>query len=369
MKFTLSTKPLITAANLVIINSNVNKFDHKSIMVQISASKTHLVLNTESNSIMSEIKLAGMGTDDNPAILFVDALIFKSLISTIKGSQVELDFGEGSLMVSSGKSHYSIPVIATANDGSFRSPAVLTEEQIASAPNIDLAKWKLIKDHQLFAKSESYSQPVYTYAWFGAAGDVVVGDLVQSWITHSKSSQLDINCLIKDNIINLITSLPENTKLVRVDDNYVLYISADSYEYRSQIVPVIESKENGEYGADAFIAIMVPDEKTIKVNSDDIITVLNQSALLTTDKTPIIQVTIDSEGMHLKDKRVDATIAIEGEFDAPISIPFKAGMLKSLISNCPDSKLEMWPRYVDGNAVGLFVHTKDYTSVLGGSED
>ena len=369
MKFTLSTKPLVTAANLVIINSNVNKFDHKSVMVQVTADHSHLYLNTESNSITSEIKLAGVGSENVTERIFVDALVFKSLLATIKGTQVELEFSENALLVRSGKSSFSVPAIATAKDGSFKVPAKLTETQISLAHTIDISKWKFIKEHQMYAKAESYALPVYTYAWLGKSGDVLVGDLAQSLFTHSNAGQLDMDCLVKDTIINLITSLPEDAKLVRIDDTYVLYISADSYEYRSQIVPSIESEQNGSYNADQILDIMKLGENTVKVDGSEIITVLNQSSLLTVDKNPKITVMVDNEGMHLKDARVNAIVNIEGEVTNPYVLDFKSGMLKALISNCPDTKLDMCPRYLDGEAVGVIVHTKDYTAILAGSED
>lgn len=369
MKFSLSTKPLVTAANLVIVNSNVEKFDHKSLMVELTATKTVLLLNTESNSIVSEAKLLGTGDSDEEARIFVDALTFKQLLSTLKATQVELEFTDGALIINAGKSSFSIPKLADAKDGSFRTPVQLTEENMASANNVDVAKWKYIKEHQLYAKAKSYTTPVYTYVWVGKDGDVLVGDLNNSIFTHSKSGQLDMNCLIKDTIVNLITSLPESTKIFRSDDTYVMYISADSYEYRTQITPVIESKENGDYNSDTIMSIMKLGEDVIKVDGSDIITVLNQSALLSEDKNPKIELSISTGTMHLKDRRVDADIQIEGTVNNPYTLTFNPQMLKSFISQCPDTELSMCPRILDGEPVGIIINTKEYSAVLAAKED
>lgn len=367
MKFSLSTKPLVTAANLVIINSNVNKFDHKSIMVELTATNTELMLNTETNSILSEVRLMGVGTAAF-ARAFVDAVIFKQLITSLKTTQVELEFTDGALVVTSGKSSFSLPKLADDKDGAFREPTTLPAESFNTATVLDIAKWKYIKEHQLYAKAESVAMPVYTYAWVGATGDVLVGDLNNSIFTHSKSGQLDMDCLIKDTIINLFTSLPENTKILREGDSYALYISSDSYTYRAQITPVIESEENGDYNAETILGIMNV-ENPIKVDGSEIITILNQSALLTIDKNPKIEMTVNAEGIHLKDKRVNATIAVEGTVDTPYSLSFKPQQLKSLISNCPNNELEVCPRLLDGEVVGIIVHTGEYTAVLAGADE
>lgn len=369
MKFTLSTKPLVTAANLVIINSNVTKFYHKSIMVELTATQNKLLLNTEATSIVSEVKLSGVGTSAEEARIFVDALTFKQLLSTIKTAQVELEFTDNALIINCGKSSFSLPKLADAKDGSFTAPVEFSEDVIATANSVDLSKWKFIKDHQMYAKAESYTAPVYTYVWAGSSGDALVGDYNNSIFTHSKSSQMETDCLLSETIINLVTSLPENTKIVKSDDTYVLYISADSYEYRSQITPVFESEDNGNYNAQIIMSIMEMSAETVKIDGSEIITAINQSALLTVDKNPKIDFTVDSEGLHLKDKRVNVLIPIEGTVTSSYTLSFKPNMLKSVISNSPDTQLELCPRIADDEVVGIIVHSKDYTAVLAGSEE
>lgn len=370
MKFTLSTKPLVTAANLAIINSNVTKFYHKSVMVELTATQNKLLINTEATSIISEVKLSGVGDSTEEARIFVDALTFKNLISTLKASQVELEFEDNALIVTCGKSSFSLPKLADAKDGSFTSPVELTDDVIATADLVDISKWKFIKDHQMFAKADSYTAPVYTYVWAGASGDAIVGDYNNSIFTHSNSSQMKTDCLLSETIINLVTSLPENTKIVRSGDTYVLYIAADSYEYRSQITPETESEDGlGIYNADIIKSIMEMSANIVKVDGSEIITALNQSALLTVDKNPKIEFKVDSDGVHLKDKRIDVVIPIEGTVDKPYTLSFKPSQLKPLISNSPDTLLELCPRIADDEVVGIIVGSKGYTAVLAGSEE
>ena len=369
MKFTLSTKPLVAAANLVIINSNINEFDDKSYMLEITADRTNLYLNTETHFIVSEVKLLGTGTEEEPARAFVDALIFKNLISTLKSAQVEIDFTPNSIVVTSGKSSFSLPMLANAKDGAFRSPLELSSEKISAADNIDLGKWKYIKKHQLYAKATSYALPVYTYVWVGKDNDVLVGDLNNNLFTHSKAGQLDMDCLINDSIVNLIITLPENTKIIREDNAYMLYIMADSYEYRSQITPTLESDENGEYNAETIISIMELGDNTVKVDGAEILTAINQATLLNKAADAQLTFSVTADGLLIKNPYINAVIPIEGNVGYPYTLRFTPSVLKSFISNCPDMNLELCPRVNDGEVAGIIVHTKDYTAVVGGDDD
>ena len=102
----------------------------------------------------------------------------------------------------------------------------------------------------------------------------------------------------------------------------------------------------------------------IEVSASDILTALNQSALLTTDKNPKIEFSVSDGVLRLKDKRVDIEIPAKGKVDSPYSIIFKSALLKSVISNCPDDNLKIGPRETDGEIAGIIVNTPQMTSVL-----
>lgn len=363
MKFTLSTKPLKTAINLVVVNANVSKFFTRSLMIEMTATRDTLTINTEASALLSEATLRGVG-DEERAVIFVDALQLKALISTLNAAQVELEFTNNSLIIRSGKSSFSLPKQADESDGNFASPEPLTDNLIANATPVDGGSWKFIKDHQLYAIATSYTEPVYTYIWVGADGDVLVGDKVNSLFTHSEVGQLNTNCLLRDTVVNLITSLPENAQIVRVGNKYIVFISNDSYEYRTQITPLEENEQNGIYSSDIIISIMELGDSYIEVSAADILTALNQSALLTTDKNPKIEFCVSDGALRLKDRRVDIEIPAKGKIDMPYSILFKTNMLKSVISNSPDDELKIGPRVTDGDIAGIIVHTTQMTSVL-----
>lgn len=363
MKFTLSTKPLRTAVNLVVVNANVSKFFNRSLMIEITATSDTLTINTEASALLSEATLRGVG-DDDKAVMFVDALQLKALISTLNAAQVELEFTDTALVIHSGKSVFSLPKLADESEGDFASPEKLTDEMIADAAAVDGGSWKFIKDHQLYAIATSFTEPVYTYIWMGADGDVLVGDSVNSLFTHSEVGQLDTNCLLRDTVVNLITSLPENAKFIRLGNKYIVFISTDSYEYRTQITPLEENDQNGVYCSDIIMSIMELGDSYIQVNGADILTALNQSALLTTDKNPKIEFIVSNGALRLKDKRVDIEIPCKGNVTAPYDIVFKTALLKSVISNSPDDELKIGPHEKDGEIAGIIVHTSQMTSIL-----
>ena len=363
MKFILSTKPLKTAINLVVVNANVTKFYTRSLMVEVTATRDTLTINTEASALLSEATLRGTG-DGEKAVAFVDALQLKALVATLNATQVELEFTNTSLIIHSGKSSFSLPKQADESEGDFAPPEKLTDEMIANAVTVDNGSWKFIKDHQLYAIATSYTEPVYTYIWMGADGDVLVGDSVNSLFTHSEVGQLDTNCLLRDTVVNLITSLPENAQFLRMGNTYIVFIHTDSYEYRTQIAPLEENEKNGVYSSDIIIDIMELGESYIEVSASAILTALNQAALLTTDKNPKIDFSVSDGVLRLKDKRVDIEIPVTGNVDEPYTITFKSALLKSVISNCPDDNLKIGPRVTDGDIAGIIVNTPQMTSIL-----
>ena len=366
MVFTLSTKPLVNATNLVIINSNVDKYDGKTTVVELTATKTALYLNTVSKQILSEVKLLGVSDTEEEASIYVDALMFKSLISTIKAAQVELEFTDDALTITAGKSIFTIPKTGSS-DGQLSKPEEFATTDSAFAEPLNLPKWKLVKNHQLYAKAENYTKPVYTYVWVGS-GNVLVGDLDKGLFTHSTECQLDMTCLLSESIINLITSLPENAKILKKETSCIIYVSADSYEYRSQIIPVFESDDNGYYMSDTILGIFDTD-MPVKVSATDILTALNQASLLTMEKEPTVNITISTNHINIKDRRVNIGIDAQGTVDTPYTLTYKLSRLKDLVAKCPDPQLTICPRLVGDEVAGIVIHTEGYDAIASAAED
>ena len=367
MKFTVSTKPLKTAVGLAVVDKNVNKYYQRSILIQLSADKTDLTINTESNSIFSEVNLKGTG-DGEPAVVLLDSLLFKQLISTINTPQVTIDFTDNGITIIAGKSTYSLPKLMDSDEIKLESPD--TVDNLDEATDIDKNGWKFIKEHQLFAKATSTTNPVYTYVWTGDS-DVLVGDYVNSLFTHSESGQLEKPCLLSESIINLLVSMPDDAKIIAKDDTYVISVKSDSYEYTSQFKPLYESDDNGNYNAEMILSLMPSDDdKGIIINGDEIISALNQSLLLADTKIHNIQFSVDSEGVRIKDNRVDCFIAPDNKVDTDAyTLTFNPNVLKSVISACPESIVKICPTVADDEVVGIAVVDKSMTVVLGGLEE
>ena len=90
MIFECNTKPLSDALNLGVINSNVSNFHKKSCIVQVSATKSDLVINIESSRICTQLNLKGRGDSDDYSTIFVDSLLIKQLMNTFDTPKVSL---------------------------------------------------------------------------------------------------------------------------------------------------------------------------------------------------------------------------------------------------------------------------------------
>lgn len=366
MKFTVSTKPLKVAANLAIIKENVSKLYQRSILLQLSADKTDLRINTESNSIFSEVVLKGTGEGEHSTVL-IDNLLFKDLISTINTPQVTIDFTANGITLIAGKSTYALPKIMDSDEIQLVSPDKV--ENPDSAVDVDRNGWKFIKAHQLFAMATSTSNPVYNYVWTGDS-DVIVGDYVNSLFTHSESGQMEKPCLLSESIINLLVSMPDDAKMIAHGDSYTVFVKSDSYEYTAQFKPLYESDENGSYNAPIILDMMAADDSNgIIVNGDEIISALNQSLLLADTKVHNISFIVSTEGVRIKDNRVDCFIAPENNVDvSTYELTFNPNVLKAVISACPESIIKICPTLADDEVVGILVVDKEMTIVLGGLE-
>lgn len=368
MRFTVSTKPLKNALGLCIINANVSKFYSKSLLVQITASAGVLTINHAATSILSQVKLRGMD-DGNSASIMVDSLLLKQLVSTLTSSEVEFEFTDNALVIHAGKSSFSLPKLMDTSEAQLPTPESIGQAELESAEEVTKADWKFIKEHQMFAKSDSTVNPVYTYVWVSENGDVLVGDYVNSLFTHSTVSQLGETCLLTDTVISLFNNLPDGAKLVKYNAKYFISVNTDGFEYLSEFTPLYESDEIGNYNANIIMGMMLPDESAVaQVNVSDINTVLNQAALLSSDRDPQITCTFERNQIRFMDARVNCTVQTEGGPPIPYELTFKPAALKSVISNCPEPKINISPTMNEGEVVGITVTSGNLSVVLAGVE-
>lgn len=373
MKFTVSTKPLKNSLNLCIINANISKYYSKSLLVQITATSDTLRINHAANFILSEVKLKGLGDDEVMSIM-VDCLLLKQLVSTITTSQIEFDLSDNALIIRAGKSSFSLPKLMDTTEVQLPVPKSITDNDLISSSDITKSDWKFIKDYQMYAKSDSTVNPIYTYIWVGENGDVLVGDYVNSLFTHSTVSNLGKTCLLTDTVVNLFNILPDGAKIITRNDTYSISVCTDGFKYISEFTPIFESDEIGNYNSEIIMDMMgIKNPKKIntsisKVNVTDINTVLNQAVLLSTDKAPLITCTFEKNQIIFKDTRINCIIPAEGGDDAPYTLVFKPNSLKSVISNCPESIIEISPIFNDDEIVGITISSGGLTAVLAGVE-
>ena len=223
MIFTCSTKPLITAISQVVIDSNINRFFRKSGILQLTAGKNSIRIGAEAAHILSEAIISGTGDVDEEVTIFVDALQFKKLISTFTTDLVSFEFSDNALIIRSDKSKFVLPKMVDESEIEFNRPfSNITDDMTPITISTD--KWRFIKNRQMFSVSEDATFPIYRYVWFGADGDVLAGNYDISLFTRSEMGDISDTCLLSSTIINMLTNLPQDTKLYKHNRNYTQYL-------------------------------------------------------------------------------------------------------------------------------------------------
>lgn len=366
MKFTCNTKPFADSLSLGIINSNVSNFHQKSCTVELTATENMLKINIEASQIYTEIHIPGKG-EGEPATIFVDSLLLKNLSSTFESPTVTLDFTENGLIITSGKSKFTLAKMVDGDDFDLKAPAV--PESLDGAIDINQADWKFIKDYQMYAISMAFINPVYTKVWIGQNGDVLVGDFDNSLFTHSVHSKLGKTCLLSDTIINLFNSMPAGSKIIPLGDSYVIQLKTDSYEYLTQFTPLYETDESvGDYHSEIFLGMMQhADAQAIKVNTTALTKALNQALLLSTNSQDSIFFSLEDNQVKLSDKNVDCSIAVTGA-TGNYKVEFNLERLKKVIANYSDETISISPMEQEGAVVGIMVWNDALTTIVAGLE-
>lgn len=369
MKFTTNTKPLADSLNLGIINSNVSNFHKKSCVVQLSADADTLKINIEAAMICTELVLKGSG-EGEPATIFVDSLLLKQLVNTLDSSTVTLEFEETGLHIWSGKSKFTLPKMIDSTEFELRSPDVPSGN--VTAIDIDKSDWKFIKDNQMYAISMGFVHPVYTKVWVGESGDVLVGNIDTGRFTHSMKSKLGNTCLLSDTIINLFNSLPDNAKLIKLDSDYLIQFTADSFTYTTQFTPLYETDEGvGDYNANVFLDVMNVPDTSVEVPTVAVTKLLNQAILLSSTTEDTITLSVVDGVLRLKNKDVDGQIMTEGDNSISFALDFKLQSLKEVIADYDDEFIEL-NALADadnpGEVSGIIVWNADLVTIIAGVE-
>lgn len=374
MNFICSTKPLMDALNLGIVNSNVSKFYQKSSIAQLTAQGNTLRINLEADSVCSELIVRGSSDSPEQIMMNVDCLQLKQLVATFDANVTTFEFTQDNLILHSGKSTFALSRIGSADaaDLELNRP----NQDLTGAPvAIEKSDWKFISDYQMYAIAMSFVKPVYNKVWTGNTGDVLVGDYDNSVFTHSKKSKLGKDCLLSDTIINLFTSLPEGATIAESGQSYIINVKTDGFEYVAQFTPAVGDVADS-YNAEIIMSVMEKDEsKALTVKTAALNKFLNQAQLLATASADNQTITLEVTGneLTLKDSNVNGVITLPETSPTNYSVKFKTKLLQQVISNFDTAEIKICPMIqadVDdmGNEVeitaGVVFWSTSMTSVL-----
>ncbi len=364
MKFTLSTKPLSDALDLGVIPGNISKYYRLSCLAQLTATRQELRINLEASNVVTELTLVGTGDEDGPVTGFVDCLVLKQLVGTFEANTTTIEYTEGGVILHSGSSKFTLPFLAESADGELRRPQA-APEGAATVP-VDLKDWKFIKDYQMYAVALSFVHPIYTNAWIGQDGDVIVGDFDNSLFTFSKKSKLGRTCLLPDTIINLFNSLPEGANITLMDKSYRIDLKTDAYQYTSEFSPKYEDEDNnGNYSAAAIMgSLQKSEENSIKVPVAPIAKVLSQADLLSSSGDNKIQFNVVGDQLRIYDDNVDCKVKFEGNCPE-FNIPLNSSQFKSIIGHVDEDTIKISPAWMDNSVAGLTIWTDNLTVMVG----
>ena len=367
MKFTVATKPLADSLSLAIINSNVTQYYAKSCVVQLTAEGNSLRINVEARSVCSEIKLKGRSDSDGVGSAFVSSTQFKQPVSTFEDAVTTLEFVQGGVVLYSGKSKFTLPNLVEADEMTLNRPADRPADT-TEARVINKADWKFIKDNQMYAVAMSFTMPVYTRVWVSESGDVLTGDFDVGLFTHSMKGGLDSTCLLPDTIINLFTSLPDDSKIISIGQSYLILVSTDGFEFASEFTPDYEDVV-GSYNADIILSIIThSDAGSIKVDVDVLNKFLGQAEMIVTDTDAQVSFDVADGVLHIHDSHVNCELPV-GITPQAYALEFGLKDLKSVFSNYSGT-VSVCPTYSDEDesVVGILVWDDNLTTALAAAD-
>ena len=368
MKFTISTKPFASALDLAVVSNNVTKFNKLSCLAQLTVDGKQLTLNLEADRISTEVRFKGAPDPESAkAVVFVDCMLLKQLISTVESGTVILEFTESGLVIHSGSSKFTLPKLLDDAELELKKPNI-SEYFQANGVDLDRTGWKFVKDCQMYALSMSFAYPVYTKVWVGENGGVIVGDMNKSLFTYAKKSNLGKTCLLHMSIVNLFNSLPEGAKIIPGKFNYLIHVKAEGYEYVTEFKPQYEEDEDmGSYHSDIVLEELKHPDYSVAVNPSLIAKYLNQALLLATTKEDTITFKLGNGVLSLCNNNVVCNVNVQGtEGHEEVECVFLIEDLQSVITKYEDELINIGPVFDEEGCKGIVVYSKDLTTVLGG---
>ena len=364
MKFTVNTKPLKTVTDLGIIKANISRFYYRSNIIQITANRDTLKLNVEASGIKTKMTLSGSGDEDKTVTVLVDCSIFQSLLNGIDSDIISLEFIDGGIYIYAGNSKFAVPKLLDTDEVQVEAP--VEGYTATSTVTINPDNWQFIKDHQMYAIATSDNHPVYMNVWVGQNKEVIVGDYDSSLFTYSKQGDFDSTCLFPASIINLLASIPSGSTVSKIDRNYVLNISTDSYSMVTEFTPKYEDDESvGSYNSQIILGMLKHPDSYITVDVAPIAKFLNQSAILRqSDLDKVIDFTISDGILQLVNKASSCTIQVDSADS--YSVKFSADYLKSVLSGLDAETINIAPMKQGERVIGGIFWTDSLTTLLAG---
>lgn len=366
MNFTANTKPIVDGLDLGIISSNITKFYQKSCIVELNIEESGLRVNTEAASIKSELMYKGHAEGDGETHVFVDSLLFKNLLRTIESDTVTFELKEDGLTIHSGKSKFNLPQVVSGNDLELSRPQSISQE--TNSYEIDSSGWEFVKNHQLYSIAMSFIHPVYTNVWLGDKGDVLVGDFDNSIFTHSKKVNLNSTCLVTDTIVNLLTTIPENSHITQIDKNYEIRVETDPYTYVCEFTPKYESDEGvGDYSSSVILDLFKTEDMCITLNVEALSKFIAQAELFMTTNDDTINLTLSQDSFNLINENAKYSVPTTNPF-GELECVFKISLLKDAIVHMDKETINMRPLVQEGQVTGILLWTESMETVLAGAE-
>lgn len=346
MEFKVSTKPLSDALNLGVIKENVNAYYSTSVIAQIIAKSSELIINLESENIKTRLTLRGSADfgDDQECLVFVNCLALRQLVSTFEASVTTLEFTEGGLVLHSGNSKFSLPRVSDHQEAALADPySGDISSRIVS--KINTAAWRFLEDHQMYAASMSFMFPIYRFAWSSKDGDLLVGNFDNSLFTHSNKKLLNSTCLLSDTIVTLLNSVPEDAELVELDNTYLLKFSTDGFEYVTEFEPKYETSEEeegiGSYNANMFLEAMNPDpDKSVTIEVEKLDKFLGQLQIIVTATEYPVKLSVEDNAVVVDADGSLCKIETDNSSEHYVAT-FNAVLLKSVIANMDSEKINL----------------------------
>lgn len=376
MKFIIDTSKLINAVSLAIISSNVNRFDYKSSLVQLTANpETNiLTINLDANYTYTEVRLSGEcvceSDEDANTKKFIDVTMFKQLVCSFDSKVTEIEFIDSGIVLYSGTSKFNLPQIIDGEDMSLTSPDNIGSED--EEIEFNKSDWEFIKNNQFYALAKDFVHPIYTYVYIGN-GNTITGNMNESLFTLSHRLDLgDTVSLLSDKNIISGSMLPDNTKFAKHGESFIFYTETNDFIYTMQFLPKYEGKSDlGYYNADIILDLMkIPEDGYCSIETSSVKKFISQISILSQKNEDYLQFEIKDNKLKMIYKNNNINIISIGGNCTDFKLNFMLSNVKNAINNYSSDEIHISPVYNNDNVMaGMLIWDDNLTTIVTAVED